>query len=99
MVLQASVSTLAVWIPAQLTINHFFTKISIHAGVMAGCVTALVFLQVLHPIVQAMLILMVPLVLWSRHVTKNHTLTQLLLGLLVGGGSVLIVFPWFLGRL
>lgn len=90
----ASVGALAVWVPLQGTINTWVTKISGHAAVAAGCYTALLVLGRLEtPLIQVLLLALVVLTLWARVVTKHHTITQVVLGLLVGTLPVLLVFP------
>jgi hypothetical protein len=96
-VLAACIATLAVWLPLQLLFNTYVTKISTHAAVLAGCATGLWWLGKLQsPLLQVAIIAIMLLTLWSRLTTKNHTLFQFALGLLVGGGSVLIAFPLLL---
>ena len=97
-VLIACIATLAIWLPVQLLINTFMTKISTHVAVIAGCSTALWYLDKLDsPAFALLAVLAVVLTMWSRIMTKNHTYLQVTLGLLVGGGSVLVAFPLLLG--
>jgi len=96
--LVASVATLAVWLPLQLTINSTVTKISTHVAVITGCVFGVLVLGRIEPLpLQIGALLLIPLVAWARLVTKNHTLLQVGLGFLVGGGCVLVVMPLVLG--
>lgn len=89
--------TLLIWIPIQLFINTKFTKISTHTAVVAGCGLGLFMLGKLnHPLLMGIVITIAVLTAWARVKTKNHTLTQVILGLLLGGGSVLVVFPLLL---
>jgi len=84
---------LMVWIPIQLIINSRYTKISTHLAVITGCSTGLFMLDKLpHPIYGIGLLIMIALTGWARYQTKNHTLEQIILGILVGGGSVVVVF-------
>jgi membrane-associated phospholipid phosphatase len=93
-VLIACVATLAVWLPAQWAVNHWVTKISAHAAVATGCFVALVLLgKVANPLLGLILLVVVFITLWARVVTRNHTIPQVLLGLLVGALPVLIIFP------
>ena len=97
-VLIACTATLAVWIPVQALINQFVTKISTHMGVIGGCGTALWWLgHVDTTALQIALIGIALLTMWSRIQTQNHTLLQAVMGVLVGGGAVLAVFPLLLG--
>lgn len=90
----ASVATLAVWVPLQWAINTWVTKISAHTAVATGCFTALAILgKAGTPLVEAILFALVILTVWARVVTRHHTLTQVILGVLVGVLPVLLVFP------
>ena len=96
--LAVCIATLAVWIPAQLFVNTAFTKISTHVAVAAGCATGLLVLGKLDTtLAQIVAVLVVVLTSWARVTTKNHTLLQVVLGFVVGAGSVLLMFPLFLG--
>ena len=90
----ASVVTLAVWVPLQLAINTWVTKISTHAAVAAGCFTGLVVLgKAGPPLVEAALLALVVITLWARVVTRNHTVSQVIYGALLGAALVLVIFP------
>lgn len=96
-VLIVCVAALAVWVPLQLGINHYFTKISAHAATAAGCATGLLMLGELPTFAAQMVALgLVIMIAWARVITKNHTVLQVTLGTLLGAGVVLIVFPIFL---
>lgn len=96
-VLLVCLITLLVWLPLQLLINTYFTKISTHTAVAAGCATGLLLLGKLETLpMQVIAFSIVGLVMWSRIVTRNHTLMQVLLGLLLGAGTVVLVFPLLL---
>lgn len=86
-------ATLAVWLPLQLVINHTITKISAHTAVASGCFTALLLFGKLNAILSVIGVLIILLIAWARLRTKNHTILQVMLGILVGAGSVLLVFP------
>lgn len=94
--LAVCMATLAVWLPLQLSINHYITKISAHTAVASGCFMALLLLTKLSAALIVIAILMILLIAWARLRTKNHTPLQVLLGLMVGAGSVLVVFPLML---
>lgn len=89
----AGVASIAVWAPIQFVINTFFTKASVHAALVAMSVTGLLLLGYLNtwPALLAALIVIVA-ASWARMVTRNHTLTQILLGLFTGVLAVVIVF-------
>lgn len=90
----ASVAALAVWAPLQWAINTWVTKISGHAAVAAGCFTTLLVLGKLPPTLLLILFLLVVMTVWARVVTRNHTPTQVTMGVLVGALPVLLVFSY-----
>lgn len=93
-VLIACMGALALWIPLQWAINRWVTKISAHAAVAAGGFTGLLMLgKLANPVILIMLAALVILTLWARVVTRNHTLSQVIMGVLVGALPVLVVFP------
>lgn len=97
-VLMACLLALVVWIPAQWVINRYVTKISTHAAVAAGCASGLLLLGELPTLLAQLVVLaLVIITIWARVVTKNHTPTQVILGLLVGSLPVFLVFPLLLG--
>lgn len=96
-VLLPCLATLVVWLPLQLLINQTVTKISTHVGVVSGCVMGLVLLGKVPLIAGSLLWIAVVLLMgWARITTKNHTLLQVILGAIVGGGSALLAIPLFL---
>lgn len=95
MILGICMATLLVWLPLQLGINQFLTKISIHMGVASGCFAALWVVGKLTPLLSLICIVFLLLLGWARIQTKNHTVGQVVLGCIVGIGSVLLVFPFF----
>jgi membrane-associated phospholipid phosphatase len=96
-VLIICLAALAVWVPLQLGVNHYFTKVSAHTATAAGCAMGLLLLGELPTIQSQILVfLLVMLIGWARVVTKNHTVLQVVLGTLLGAGVVLAVFPLFL---
>lgn len=94
-ILGICMATLLVWLPLQLGINQFFTKVSIHMGVASGCFAALWVVGKLTPLLSLICIVFLLLLGWARIQTKNHTVGQVVLGCVVGIGSVLLVFPYF----
>lgn len=95
-ILGICMATLLVWLPLQLGINQFVTKISIHMGVASGCFAALWLTGKLIPPLILICLVFLILLGWARIQTKNHTVEQVVLGCIVGIGSVLLVFPFFL---
>ena len=96
-ILIACFVTLLIWASVQLLINHYVTKISTHAGVVAACSTGLLLAGKLnHPILLVLMIVIAVTTLWARVQTKNHTVPQVIMGFLVGALAVLIVFPLML---
>jgi hypothetical protein len=56
-ILIAGLTVLIVWLPAQMLVNRYVTKISAHAGVLAGCLTGLLLIGKLnHPILLALVV-------------------------------------------
>lgn len=97
-VLIASVGTLAVWLPVQMLVNAAFTKISTHMAVIAGCFVGIWYLDKVETIwLATVMVALIVLTGWARIVTKNHTPLQVVLGVVVGAGSVLVAFPLLLG--
>jgi len=94
-ILGICMATLLVWLPLQLGINQYVTKISIHMAVAAGCFSALWFVGKLTPLITVICIAFLLLLGWARIQTKNHTIGQVVFGCIVGLGSVLLVFPFF----
>ncbi len=97
LVLITCLVTLALWAPLQGGINSLVTKLSAHAAVAAGCIAGLVLAGNLpSPLLYVGLVALLGLIMWARIATRNHTLTQVLLGALVGALPVLIIFPLML---
>lgn len=86
-------ATLALWLPLQLMINHYITKVSAHTAVASGCYMALILFGRLNSVLIIVGLVIILSIAWARLTTKNHTILQVILGILVGAGSVLIVFP------
>ncbi len=66
-------------------VNRFWTKVSIHAGVMAGVTLAML---PYHPPMAAALAAATLLVTWARLVLHQHTVPQVLLGWLLAALAV-----------
>lgn len=91
--LQASVAAAALWIPLQMAVNYFYTKISAHAAVSMGIVTGLAMLGALDRFPWWLAgVAIVLLTGWARIQTRDHTPQQVILGWLVAGTSVLVMF-------
>lgn len=73
-------------------INRLFTKVSLHAGTMAGCATALLFVSVYIGVI---LLALLPLIGWARIRLKQHSIQQIVLGWGVGISSVMVIFTVF----
>lgn len=98
-VLIACVAALAIWAPLQGLINARVTKISGHTAVATGCYVGLLLAGKLPTLpLQIGLLILVAVIIWARVTTRNHTLQQVVLGVLVGALPVLIVFPLVLTR-
>lgn len=97
-VVTACVGALTVWMPLQGLINRYVTKVSGHTAVAASCFTMLLMLgKLANPFILITMATLVVLTLWARVETQHHTLTQVLMGLVVGALPVLIVFRAILG--
>jgi len=95
--LLAGILALALWLPLQLLINAYITKVSTHAAVASGCMTGLLLLGKLdHPLLLLSALAVVGLTLWARVATRNHTPQQVIMGTFTGSIAVLIVFPLIL---
>jgi hypothetical protein len=95
--LRVCLAALIVWLPAQFFVNAYYTKVSTHVAVAAGCCTGLLLLGRLDGLLLPAALVIIGLTAWARITTRNHTPAQVLLGVLVGAGSVLVVFPFLLG--
>ena len=90
------VGVVILWTPLQFLINTFVTKASVHASLVAISFTGLLMLGALnHPLILAISIVIVIAVAWARKVTRNHTTTQVILGLLTGTLATLLAFLMF----
>lgn len=91
-VLTACISAVIITTVIGFVINHYFTKLSIHAIVMAGCTTALI---IMAPMIGIVMVMFTVLVAWARIRLKHHTPLQILIGWVIPALSVLVVFPMF----
>ena len=91
--LLASLLSLLIWIPIQTFINSAYTKISTHTAVVSGIMAAFWIMGELdHILLKIGAVIAVASVGWARVVTKNHTLIQVILGIIVSVSAVLIAF-------
>lgn len=74
---------------AMALVTRFWTKASIHTGVMTGVTLMVAFYSV--PLA-LLLVISTLLVAWSRLVLQRHTLREAVVGGLVGVGSIALVF-------
>ncbi|MHC4392961.1 MAG: hypothetical protein ACYS22_16840 [Planctomycetota bacterium] len=74
-----------------LFLANFATKVSLHCAGHAGILVAL--LAVYGP-VAAWLGLALPVMVWARVTSKNHTLVQTLLGIVLGAAPVALVMAF-----
>ena len=70
---------------AAIVVNRFWTKVSIHAGVMAGVTLAML---PYHGPLAVVLAGATLLVTWARLVLHQHTVSQVLLGWLIAAAAV-----------
>ncbi|MFN8529777.1 MAG: hypothetical protein U0670_14315 [Anaerolineae bacterium] len=88
----ACMGALLVWAPLQWAINRWVTKISAHGN--RGLLHRVAARQAGRTRVILLVLLgLIVLTLWARVVTRNHTVPQVIMGVLVGALPVLIVFP------
>ena len=93
-ILRACMAALLVWVPLQAAINARITKVSTHVAVVTGCVTALFMLGILNqPVSWIAAVFVIAATAWARITTRNHTLTQVALGVFTGMLPVLVTFP------
>jgi hypothetical protein len=92
LILTACLSAVMITTMLGFAINHFFTKLSIHAIVMGGCATAL---MIVAPRIGMVMILFTVVVAWARIRLKHHTLGQILIGWALPTLTVLLIFPLF----
>lgn len=97
-VLIACYAALCLWVVIQGLLNRYVTKVSAHAAVASGCFAGLLSLGHLsHPLLLIAAAVIVLITLWARVAARNHTVTQVILGTIVGAVPVLITFPAILG--
>lgn len=95
-VIRTGTFVVVLWTPLQFLINTFVTKASVHASLVAISFTGLWSLGFLSdPLIFTVSLALVIAVAWSRKVTRNHTTTQLILGLLSGTVATLLAFLIF----
>jgi membrane-associated phospholipid phosphatase len=93
-ILIACFATLLIWLPVQVIVNQWITKLSAHTAVVAGCLTGLLVAGKIAPVPGIVIVVIcVLLVGYARIVTRNHTLQQVILGAIIGTLPVLVVFP------
>jgi hypothetical protein len=93
-VLLACMGALLVWVPLQALINAHFTKVSTHVAVITGCTIGVMMLDTANePVVFVLCAVLIVITGWARVVTRNHTINQVLLGVVTGSLPVLITFP------
>lgn len=94
----AAVASIALWGPLQFVVNTYVTKASVHAALVSISITGLFLLGLITT--WAGVILAIGVIIaagWARMVTRNHTLTQVTLGTLLGALATLVVFAVMFG--
>jgi len=76
-------------------VNRLWTKVSIHAGAIAGVTAAAAYYSIPLAIVLALGTLAVS---WARLVTHRHTATQAVVAWIIAVGCVVTVFGPMLNR-
>lgn len=86
-----SLLSLVVWVPLQTIINARLTKISAHAAVITGILTALFLMGDLNsPLLMLGAVGVVCATAWARVVTGHHSVLQVSLGIVFSVASVLV---------
>lgn len=88
------VATMGGYAVASLVVGYItrYWKISTHALGITAPLIALVYLYGQQPLPY---IVLIPIVGWARVYLRSHTVTQVLAGIALGGGSVLFVYHVF----
>lgn len=73
-----------------LEIVNFYLKVSLHASVITAFVITVGLLYGIK--IFLWIIVLVPLICWSRFFLKKHTLRELIAGIIVGSFTTLITF-------
>lgn len=95
-VIRTGVLVVAIWTPLQFLINSTITKASVHASLVAIVFSGLLSMGYLNDLPIFIISLLIVLaVSWSRMKTRNHTPTQIILGLLTGTLATLLAFLMF----
>lgn len=90
--LLAGVLTMALWTPAQFTVNYFWTKISAHTGVLSAVITMIVLWgRPPWPLILALGGVLWG-VGWARRVTHHHSWAQVALGYALGAAAAALAF-------
>lgn len=71
----------SIFFAAMFLINEYLDKVSMHS---ASCTFLVFFLTFHYYIEAAVLIILLPVIFWSRMALRRHTLLQLVLGVVVG---------------
>lgn len=81
------------WGVIQSFINNYITKVSVHAGLIGISFTALLYLGHLENLILLSVALIIVFsVMWARVKTRNHTISQVLIGFLNGAFCAWVVF-------
>ena len=75
-----------------LSAVNMFTKVSGHLAVLSAFVTFLIIAEEWRALIT---ILLIPLLIWARIKTKNHTLFQTILGVELGAGIIIVIYVIF----
>jgi membrane-associated phospholipid phosphatase len=77
---------------------NIFTKVSGHLTVLSAFVTFLILAEGWRALIT---LLLIPLLIWARIQTKNHTLIQTILGTILGSATIItiyVIFKYILGH-
>ncbi len=79
-----------VGIAASALINYFYIKDSIHMAVLCAFVITLGILY--GPVIFALLVWTIPLMAWSRITLKRHTISEVIVGSILGSITTILTF-------
>jgi hypothetical protein len=71
---------------------NIFTKVSGHLTVLSAFVTFLIIAEGWRALI---MLLLIPLLIWARIKTKNHTLMQTILGTILGSVTIITIYVIF----
>jgi membrane-associated phospholipid phosphatase len=77
---------------------NIFTKVSGHLTVLSAFVTFVIIAEGWRALI---LLILIPMLIWARIKTKNHTLIQTILGTILGSATIItiyVIFKYIIGH-